>query len=274
MKTGLALSGGGVLGVAHVGVLRQLELNNVKIDLISGTSAGAIIGSLFATGGFEMVQNFIEDIAAQGLFERKSLLLKPLPDKIFITVQETLRTYLPSTFEELKTNFICTVTNFAEGKPEYITSGRLVEAVMASSAFPGVFPAQDLNGKSLIDGGITVNLPATILRKNGTDFVIGSSLYNIVKMEEYNVEGNTPSRFLVLKRAIDIMQQAMAESEVKVCDYCFAPPIEVFNWFDLERMTVIRQIGEDYAKRHFPELLAKLNTKPKKGLFAKVLRQK
>jgi NTE family protein len=271
MKIGLALSGGGVLGVAHLGVLKLIEKEKIQMNYISGTSAGAIIGALFAAGGVAKVEAFLDDLKNQGLFSRANLIFGGLPDKTFETIRTTLQKHLPNKFYDLNINFVCVATHFAEGSPVYLESGDLVDALMASSAFPGAFPAQDIDGKSLIDGGISRNLPAGILRKKGVDFVIGSSLYNIKVMDKFDVEGNEPGRLLSTLRSIDIMQKELARYEMKKCDYVFTPPVETFSWFHFSKMADIRAIGEEYANANSAEFLKELKRHHKEKGFLSAL---
>lgn len=271
MKIGLALSGGGVLGVAHIGVLKMIEEQNIPIKYISGTSAGAIIGALFAAGGVARIEAFLADLKEQGLFSRANLIFGGLPDKTFETIRATLQKHLPEKFYDLNISFVCVATHFAEGSPVYMESGDLVKALMASSAFPGAFPSQDIDGKSLIDGGISRNLPAGILRKKGMDFIIGSSLYNIEVMDKFDVEGKEPGRLLSTLRSIDIMQKELARYEMKKCDYVFTPPVETFSWFHFTKMAEIREIGEAYAKSHTAEFLKALKRHHKEKGFLSAL---
>jgi len=254
MKIGLALSGGGVLGVAHIGVLEELEKHQIKINSITGTSAGAIIGALFASGGVEMVNNFIAELEKAGLFNPKKLILKPIPDLIFETVRKTLRKFLPEKFYDLNIRYSCVATNYSNGETEVLSSGNLVDAIMASSAFPGIFPAQEINGKSLMDGGMSMNFPASLL-KGKVNFIIGSSLYDVPLLAKYDKVGVNPNRFDSARRSVDIMQKKMAQYEQKYCDFCFTPPIETFNWFNLDKMPAIRKIGREYATEKIGSLL-------------------
>jgi NTE family protein len=266
MKIGLALSGGGVLGVAHLGVLRQLEKNKIKVSHISGTSAGAIIGALYSHGGVDLVETFLDDVQDQGLFDTNKILLN-IPSNIFSKIEATLQRMLPEKFSDLKIDFVCSVTNFAEGHSEFLSEGLLVPAIMASSAFPGVFPSRDISGKSFVDGGITRNLPAGILREKGADFVIGSSLYNIKKMPDFNRKGTEPGRFLAVTRSLEIMQKELANYEAKMCDFCFMAPVETFNWFNFDKAREIEKLGDEHAALEIVNCLKILKAKDKKGFW-------
>ena len=139
MKIGLALSGGGALGTAHIGVIEELEKNGIKIDFVCGVSAGAIIGLAYACGGLESLHAFFNQVSKSN-FIKKNQYLFAGSDGAFKYVQDTLRELVgKKSFADFKTSFMCCATNLADGKSVVFESGDPVEAVMASSAYPGVF---------------------------------------------------------------------------------------------------------------------------------------
>jgi len=266
MKIGLALSGGGVLGIAHFGVLKQLEEKGIKIDAICGTSAGAIIGALFAAGGTAKINDFIADIEKQGLFDPKRFIFNLNPDKIFMLVRSSLVKHLPEKFYDLRVRFSCLATDIDSGRGVLLSKGNLIDSIMASAAYPGVFPPQKLDGLYLMDGGIAHNLPAKFSKEMGVDFVIGSSLYSISTMEKLST-GKALNRFELSIRALDIMQKELAEREIEFCDFCFMPPVEFFRWFNFDKMNEIKLIGENHASDHVDSLIKSIDDKRSKGGF-------
>ncbi|MCX6809096.1 MAG: patatin-like phospholipase family protein, partial [Candidatus Berkelbacteria bacterium] len=186
---------------------------------------------------------------------------------MFKKVREILTKYLPKYFYDLPVPFIAVATNFSNGEPIYLENGNLVDAIMASAAYPGVFPTQEINGKSLIDGGMTRNLPAGILQKRGIEFVIGSSLYRIKNLPEYDLPNINPNRFSSFLRAMDIIQMELAHYEEKRCDFCFTPPVESFAWYNFDRFEEIRKVGIDYAIEIRSELEKALKSPKKKSPF-------
>lgn len=266
MKIGLALSGGGVLGAAHLGLLDEIEKNNIKLTMISGTSSGAIIGALYANGGMAKINQFITLLEKDGFFSKKSLAFNT-PDKIFSKIKLALKETLSTdNFYDLSISFFCTVTDIASGEKKIISKGSLIDAVMASSAYPGVFPVQNIDGHHYIDGGVTSNLPAKILKEKGADFIIGSSLYGVSKLKTDEQGSLKTNRIEVAMRAIDIMQKKLAEAEEKFCDFYLHPEVESFSWYRFDRFNEIRQQGNMYVGEEMARLLAKLK-KTKKGSF-------
>ena len=165
---GLVLSGGGARGFAHIGALRALERAGATFDVISGTSMGAILGALYASG-----------LRADDLFDLASTTswrdVVDLSLKTGVFKGDRLQTFLaehiPATFEELEVPLAVTVTDIESGEALVLTDGDLVRAVRASSSFPGAFEPIELNGRTVADGGIVNNLPvaaATYLGANRT----------------------------------------------------------------------------------------------------------
>lgn len=251
MKIGLVLSGGGVLGIAHLGVLKALEEENIIPDIICGTSAGAIFGSLYAYQGIQRVENFVSDLKETPIFSKNNILT---PGQIFKIIKLTLsKNILVDNFDKLQKKFICVVTDYISGKEVVIENGNIIEAVMASSSFPGVFPVYQINDQYYMDGGVVKNLPADILKNKEIDFIIGSSLTSVSTQKN-------PSRnpITVALRAINIMQKELSEIQEKICDFCFTPPIYNYDWYNTSQIDDMNQLGYNYAKRHIQDLKLKL----------------
>lgn len=172
-RVGLALSGGAARGIAHVGVLRALEENNIPIDAIAGASAGALIGGCYSTGLSierieEMARSFRWRHTARLSFSRLGLQSNAGMEKF-------LRTHLPVTrFEDLKIPFAAMVTDLRKGSLiVFRDTGDLPFAIRASTCIPAIYvPVRDRDGRLLIDGGIVANLPISHARDLGADIVI------------------------------------------------------------------------------------------------------
>jgi len=163
-KISLALGGGGMKGFAHIGVLRQLEKEGFQIQAIAGTSAGGIVGALYAYGiPTEEIQDFSKSLNYSELFSRSphdppSLLgLGGLYEKIKKILGD-------ATFNDTKIHFAVTSVDIHSGDEVIIHKGGLVDAVMATTAIPGIFPAKELAGCTLVDGGVLDPVPVNIAR--------------------------------------------------------------------------------------------------------------
>lgn len=173
MKVGLVLSGGGIRGIAHLGVLQALTEAGIKFHMISGTSAGSIVGSLYCQGmePYEIFRIFLKTKLYKFLrpaFRNPGLLSLDLTRTLFLE-------HLPhDSFEGLKIPLVIAATDFSEGKLTYFSSGKLIQAVLASSSIPGVFKPIIIDGKMYIDGGVLNNFPVEPVQEH-CDFIIGSS---------------------------------------------------------------------------------------------------
>lgn len=176
-KIGLALSGGGGRGFAHVGVLKALVENNIPIDIVAGTSAGSIVGSSFAAGMSIDEINAMCGRVSWFNMVRPSFSLRGVLSSA--PMGRFLRRELPvHRFEDLKTRFAAVVHDLESGKDVvYEEKGNLIFAVRASCAVPGIFePLYDENAKTVVDGGVTCQMPVEIVRAMGADIVIAVDL--------------------------------------------------------------------------------------------------
>ncbi len=173
-KVGLALSGGGWRGIAHVGVLKALEENNIPIDFIAGTSAGALFGGLYSYfGNYKELENFVTKFGYRDLFKAVG---DPRMRKGILKGQRMIK-YLNeltnhAKIEDLKIPFSAVTTDLLTAKPHYIRNGNLSEAIRASISIPMLFQPLNKNGMKLVDGGIVENLPIKCVKDMGAKIVI------------------------------------------------------------------------------------------------------
>lgn len=261
MKIGLALSGGGVLGAAHLGAIEQIEANNIKIDYVCGSSVGAIIGMVYCSGGLKKLNNFVDEVKGIKFIENRKLVFLPGPESYFEQIRKILQKYVPQKdFADFKIPFSCVATNIQTGRLEVFASGDPIEAVMASASYPGVFSPQEISGKLYTDGGVARNLPSDIVRRNA-DFVIGSSIYDINILSRAEVK--YMSRLRVLKRTLDIMEKQQSDLMARECDFCFKPNVDSYSWYEFHKVEKIREVGRVCAKEHVGELIKKLSGVPR-----------
>lgn len=255
MKIGMALSGGGVLGVAHIGALKEIEKAGIKLDYVCGTSAGSIIGVIYSTSGIGGLEEFYKEISAKKGFSQKSRFQIQSPSRFFEDLEKTISKYLPSSNESLKIDFGAIATNLETGLPELLEDDNVVKNIMASCAYPGVFPIQRMGDRAYIDGGISVNLPAEFVKRK-CDFVIGSCIYCLPKFKKSYFE--KISRTQVLTRSLEIIENRLSYYQEKYCDFCFKPQIKNIKWFHFWKLIEAREAGDKNAKKQMEELLEKL----------------
>jgi NTE family protein len=224
-RVALALGGGGTRGAAHVGVLRVLLKAGIPIDIIAGTSMGAIVGGLYSAG--------MSVEALQGKFEEGSLMksFMNVPLKLSIVVAPVV--VLPRTLahkeydglysgnkfrkfldhavpeyeqniENLKIPFAAVALNLVDGKPYALTRGNLGYALQASSAVPGLREPVQIGNQLFVDGGVVDNIPVDIARAMGSDIVIAVDVderFDQVPLDSFKVLGSVTKRMLTLQLA-------------------------------------------------------------------------
>lgn len=238
-KIGLALAGGGVLSAGHIGPLELIEQEQVEVDLVAGTSSGAIAAALFLVGGSALLSTFMDEIAAEASL--KKLMQNRSPIRMFQSIERLLKHHLPSEFADLKKPLLVTATEFESGHLKVFSEGNLVKAIMASIAYPGVFPIQKVGGKHYVDGGLTAQLPASILRTAGADFVIGSVHLTPALSGS---EVMSLSRVATVSRSLDILWTDQIEKQMAACDFLFASEkVKNYRWYQVAAMEKIRELG-------------------------------
>lgn len=257
MKIGLALSGGGALGAAHIGVIEELEKNNIKIDEIAGTSAGSIVAGIYASGGIDAVNKFFDEISAMEIFNQKRPFKIVTPTRFFELVFETIDKYTADKIEDTKIPLHIAATDLRSGEPVIFSAGDMIQAIRASSAYPGVFPIQKFNSHELIDGGITSNLPSTAIRDK-VDFLIGSNLYEINNLSSSAMVKLNRARILL--RSIDIIQKQLADLYARECDFCFNLNFQPLRWYSFNKIGEIRKSGSRAATEQINDLIQKINS--------------
>jgi NTE family protein len=244
MKTGLVLSGGGARGVSHIGVLKALDEFGVKLDHISGTSSGAIIGSLYAQG--YKPDEIFDIVLATKLYKSMRPAWSWTGLLTLEGLYEVLLKFLPeNTFESLKIPVTINATDIIQGKAVYFTEGELVPRILASCCVPAVFKPMALDGSFFVDGGLTDNLPVKPIRGK-CDKIIGSHCNYITSA--FNLR-NLRS---VIERSLLIAINGNTTISKSQCDILIeAPDIGRFSGFDLKKAKVLFETGYTFVKTNF-----------------------
>jgi len=244
MKIGLALSGGGARGIAHIGVIKALEELNIKPDVLSGTSAGSIVGVLYAAG---LKPDEIFDVVSHlSIFKSVKIawawsgLLK------MEGLQALLTKHVPAnTFESLKIPLTVAATEIRLGEIRYFSSGELAPAVISSCSIPGVFDPVHFNDRLYVDGGLLDNLPARPLRDK-CDFLIGSHCNHLT------AEYNEHSLKSVIERSMLITISSNTTASRAICDLVIEPPhMSRYSVFEMGRAQEIYDTAYKYTKENF-----------------------
>jgi len=268
-KIGLALSGGGARGLAHIGVLKVLEREGIPVDFLAGTSMGGVIAAAYASG---LSVDYIEKEALRmgRLRNLITLLDRSLPRRGLVEgqkVQEYLTTHLgDKTFEEMKIPLSLVAVDLISGQEVVLNSGSVVDAVRATVSLPGVFAPFRLGDYLLMDGGVLNNLPADVVRHTGADVVIAvdvstgvNGLSRLLEVEQQGLPlTQLPLIIETLRRTVGIMEgQIMAYKLQEANPEILIHPalddsITLFNGFP--RAAEIIALGEEAAREAVPRI--------------------
>jgi len=245
MNIGLVLSGGGVRGLAHIGVIKALEEYNINVTHIAGTSAGAIIGALYASGfNWLEILNFYENVEIFGI--KNYAINKPG----FIDTEkfyDKFKLYLPQdNFESLNKKLFVTATNLLNGSLKVFEQGELIKPILASSAFPGVFTPIKIKNSFYIDGGILNNFPTDLI-DTLCDLIIGVYVNPLENFENLNQE-NFKHSYNILERAFKIKYANDSALKFHKCDLLIAPKKLInYGTFYTKNTSPIFKIGYEAA---------------------------
>jgi len=258
IKIGLALGGGAARGFAHIGVIKALEAQGIVPDIVVGTSAGSVVGALYAAGsnGFELQRTAMDmDEAAISdwalpFFSKVSGVLKG--DALQNYVNKAVKN-VP--IERLKIPFGAVATDLNTGKPILFQRGNTGQAVRASSAVPSVFQPVKIGGRSYVDGGLVAPVPVKFAKDMGADFVIA---VNISTQTEAQAAA---SSLEVLLQTFSIMGQRLNYYELKEADIVIAPALGGMGGSDFAGRNRAILAGEQAAAAMMPQIKAKLRAK-------------
>lgn len=280
MKLGLALSGGGVRGIAHAGVLRALEENNIKVDMIGGTSCGSLVASLYAMGYspyyiYVLFQKYAKEIAGinmvtfatgiNSILLNKKLKISGLNtgeaiEKIYdeLAAKKGIKTIadikmpivIPSVDISESNEYIFTnkVPERVRNKKFYINNISIGKAVRASSSFPVVFSPCEFENHKFLDGGTLDNVPTIPVRKMGAEKIISINFDADVIDEESNVMD-------IVMKTLDIMGNKISEKCLQNSDLILTIPSDKTGLLDIEKIDTCYKLGYDTAIKNMDKII-------------------
>ncbi len=248
LAIGLALGGGFARGIAHVGVLKVLEQENIPVRVICGTSVGALIGACYCSG---LSPAELEEISRKTRFT--SFARWTLSRCGFASndrmVEYLSRTLKCQTFEELRIPLGVTATDFNTGEAVVFHSGSIIDPVRASCAYPGMFLPVEIGGRYLVDGMLSHPVPTRPAREMGADRVIA------VHLKGTWSNGGPPRHlFDVIGQSFAIAQDAMAPAWRGVADLVVEPEVAGFAYDDFKRASDLIHAGEVAMRKALPEV--------------------
>ena len=253
MKIALTLSGGGYRGIAHIGVLKALEEAGIRPEAIAGTSAGSVIGALYAYGvSTADMLKFFKSI--QLLSFGNYAFGKPGwvdPESFYDRFLEILP---EDDFSALKIPLQVTATNILTGELKVFAKGPLIRSILASAAFPGFFAPVEIGKGYYVDGGVLNNFPADLLRDQA-DFLIGVYVNPFEPADKSKIKHT----FSVLERVLKIKTSSDSIRKFPLCDILFyTKELRSFSTFLEKDLDTIFQLGYKEAKKCLDEASDKI----------------
>jgi NTE family protein len=252
-RVGLALAGGFARGIAHVGVLRALKNAAIPIDVVAGTSVGALIGSCYCAG---VALDDMQRIAASTSFADFG---RWTPSWLGLATNQRLETYLErftpvKTFEELAIPLAIAATDISAGVTVYYTRGPLGPPLRGSCAYPGLFVPIQFEDRTLVDGFLTSPVPVEGALLLGADVVIA------VYLEAGSVD-NPRTAADIISRSFTIIQRHADLAWRQQADVIIEPDVKPFVWDDFTRTNDLIAVGEAAAEAALPQIREALDGK-------------
>lgn len=290
-KIGIALGSGVARGWAHIGVLRRLEKEGIKPDIVCGTSIGALVGGVYLAGSIDMLEDWARDLGKTSMFRFLDLRLSGgglvSGKRLFRLIDEAVGNI---DIEELPIPFSAITTELGTGHEIWIRHGKLAKAINASYALPGLFAPQKIDNRWLIDGALTNPVPVSVCRALGARLVIAVNLnadvfgmtniddknnspifgnekkskgflsspspLNLMKHRFFDKSGSDPSVFGVMMSALNIVQDRLSRSRLAgdPPDVNIAPRLAHLGLLEFNKAEEMIREGENAVERALPFL--------------------
>lgn len=253
-RVALVLSGGGARGLAHIGVLNVLARERVPVDLIVGTSVGAIVGALYAA---EVPVSDIETLAAEVGWDKLTDLSAAGVVRLLVSerllstgkMEEYLKARIGTrSFADLKTELACVATDLRTGEEIVMREGSVALAARASATMPGVFEPVPYRHRLLIDGGVVNNVPTDVARRLGAELVI--CVFLPADFSRHNVS----NVLTTLTQALYIQGQVISEERLRLADVTVRPEVADISALELWRSRESMEAGQRAAEAAWPEM--------------------
>lgn len=281
-KVALVLAGGSAYGLAHIGVLRVLEEIGIPVDIVVGTSMGAIVGGFYSMGynaaelGRIALETDLRDLITEDFvsdaesflymtdrsryalsfdFDKKGFMMNSgylRGDKILRYIDSlSLMIPQPADFDDLPRRFRAVATDIATGERVVLSRGSVAEAMRASMSLPAIFAPYRLDGRYLVDGCMVENLPVELAREMGADIIIAvdpfdGNLYDPVR------DNRTP--FSALSRSFDILVRVSVKQQLALADVAISIDMKGYTTSDYLKADEIMRLGEACARLHSDQL--------------------
>jgi NTE family protein len=253
-KIGVALGGGGARGLAHIGVLKVLEEENIPVNAIAGASVGALIGALYAAG---ISTTEMEEMSSEIGWSTLTNYTRMSMFRLVLTEQQlsskNMESYLEKhmqgrRFDELKIPFACVATDLQTGERVVFREGPVAIAARASATIPGMFEPVVFRHRYLVDGGLVSNIPTDLVALMGVQTIIAVDVTSdLSRFQPENI-------IATLSQAISIQSEAMSQSELAKADFVIRPQLRDMTAMDLTRSAECIDAGSLAARHAVPTI--------------------
>lgn len=262
LKIGLALGSGAARGLAHIGVIKVLEENNIPIDYMAGSSIGAMIGGLYASGlDIEEIENIALNMTNRDMFSLIDLRVRRgfiKGERVNSFIADNL---VAKNFKDCRIPFSATATDIKTGEVVVLDSGSLAEAIRASISIPLVFQPVERDGRILVDGGVGSPVPVEIVRKMGADIVIA------VNLDKHYVDDDWRSGLLdIAQDSMNITRHYLSFYQSREADIVMNLDLGSNKWYDFVNGQNKILTGETMMKKEIPYLQELMDSKRKSSL--------
>ena len=284
LKVGLALGGGGARGACHIGILKILEKNNIVPDIICGTSAGSMIGAMYACHGDVNIvkKKYVDHINGEDFRDLGfryiaddeqdesifSKIITQMKNQYVLMVSSTRKSIVKAdklekaaknlffcrNFDELKIPLIITATDLISGKPLIYDGGNVLDAVVKSSSIPGFIEPSYIDERILVDGGVTLPTPVAPL-VDKCDFIIA---VNISK--EFKTDQRPDNIIEIMSRVRDVTTRHLNQYLLDQADFVFNPTTESLHWSAFDRTDDFIRYGYECGERQIQDLIDRLDS--------------
>lgn len=258
-KIGLALGGGGARGIGHIGAIRAFEELGVKFDYVAGTSAGSIIGALYAFGkNSKEMEEYAKGLRKKDVTRGSIPFIKPAnTEKLEEQINKAFGDI--TVFSEMKVPFAAVCTDLKTGKEVDFDYGNVAKVVSGSCAVPGVFTPVVYEDMHLVDGGLRNNVPADVVKKMGANVVFAIDVNHL-----RGTGTSSLSTISVISSTIGIMMQAKVDQTMQCADLIFKPALEQFSPLKFENIDEMIKIGYDTVMANKDKIQKILGINPNK----------
>ena len=242
-KIGLALGSGGAKGLAHIGILKVLQNNDIPVDLVAGSSMGSVIGGLYAVQyDIEQMERVVNETDWQLLLS----LVDPSLGQGLIKgekIRDFIKKHLGDVdFEELEIPFSAVATDIKTGEAVALNQGSVVSAIRASISLPLIFKPVEYQDKLLTDGELSQPVPVKTVKEMGADIVIGVNLHT------NSFEEGDLNSYQIANRSLDLLRYNLSRYNVEGADVVINPEVEDIKWNDFLSSEEAIAAGEKEAE--------------------------